>query len=149
MTGYAIDIPGDPIPKARPRVYHGHGITPKRTLDAEKRVRDAFRARYPDSTPNDGPVEISAVFYMPKRGRLDLDNLLKLVMDALNGLAYRDDAQVVRFHAAKIMPDQRVRGFRPGTMRNRRAGDPLTHHGEPYTPHTLISINQPLEGEQR
>jgi Holliday junction resolvase RusA-like endonuclease len=141
MTGYAIKIPGEPIPKARPRVYQGHGITPKRTLDAEKRVRAAFQTRYPDSTPNDGPVEISAVFYMSKRGRPDLDNLLKLVMDALNGLAYQDDAQVIRFHATKIMPDQRVRGYRPGTMRNRRAGDQLTHHNEPYVTHTLVSIN--------
>lgn len=149
MTGFAITIPGDPIPKARPRVYGGHGITPRRTLDAEKRVRDAFQARYPDSTPNDGPVEISAVFYMPKRGRPDLDNLLKLVMDALNGLAYRDDAQVMRFHATKITPDQHVPNDRTGGTRKRRSGDPLTHHGEPYTPHTLISINPPLEGEQQ
>ena len=38
-----FNVPGTPIPKARPRVYSGRGITPKRTKDAEKHVRDRFQ----------------------------------------------------------------------------------------------------------
>jgi Holliday junction resolvase RusA-like endonuclease len=142
MTGFALSIPGEPVPKARPRVYGRRAITPKRTLDAEQRIRQAFHERYPGSTPNEGNVELSACFYMNKTGRPDLDNLLKLVMDALNGLAYQDDSQVVRFHASKVTPDRMLPGSKPDSMRKRRTGDPLTENGVTYETHTLVIVNE-------
>jgi Holliday junction resolvase RusA-like endonuclease len=140
MTGFALSIPGEPIPKARPRVYGRRAITPQRTLDAEHRIRQAFHERYPDAEPNSGNVELSACFFMNRVGRPDLDNLLKLVMDALNGLAYQDDSQVIRFHASKVTPDRMAPGSKPGSTRKRRAGDPLTKNGVTYEPHTIVSI---------
>jgi len=32
----------------------------------------------------------------------DTDNIIKIVADALNGVAYRDDAQIVRVEASKF-----------------------------------------------
>lgn len=70
--------------------------------------------------PIEGPVELVAVFTMDvppswsktKRqqayaqqikpaGKPDIDNLAKTVMDAINGVVYADDAQVVMIAASK------------------------------------------------
>lgn len=39
-------------------------------------------------------------------GRPDLDNIAKLSLDALNGIAYRDDAQVVALNVSKAYTDK-------------------------------------------
>lgn len=80
---------GDPIPKGRPRHGRGHSFTPKRTRDAEQAIRDSVAGA--GIVPYDVPVRVSAVFYCKTARRTDLDNLLKLVTDALNGVAYTDD----------------------------------------------------------
>lgn len=35
----------------------------------------------------------------------DLDNVAKIILDALNGIAYKDDSQVVRLHIEKEYAD--------------------------------------------
>lgn len=132
-------VPGDPIAKARPRVYGRHAVTPQRTLNAENRVYTEFRNRYPDAQPTDKPIRLDVEFWMPRRGRPDLDNLLKLVMDALNGVAYRDDQQIMQINARKLTPDEMVPGKRG--MRKRHSGDPCTWHGIQYSPVTIIGIH--------
>lgn len=103
---------GDPTPKARPRLGKGGNVyTPPATKQAEFLIQQAFRFDS-DRTKLDGPVSLSVYFCfkMPKRLKgkpephivvPDLDNLVKTVKDALNGLAYWDDAQVTDIHAFK------------------------------------------------
>ena len=118
---FTLCLPGDPVPKGRPRVYNGHAMTPKRTVRAEERLFAEFRLKYPQAKPYQCPVRLEAEFWMSHRGRPDLDNLLKLVLDSLNGVAYVDDAQVVESHASKRMPDLWVYGSK-GRYRTRVAG---------------------------
>ena len=58
----------------------------------------------------DGPIGLDLVFYLPKPQRPksdlplvrpDLDKLVRAVLDALTGICYRDDAQVVHILARK------------------------------------------------
>jgi crossover junction endodeoxyribonuclease RusA len=50
--------------------------------------------------PIRGNVCLSVDFYRPaKRG--DLDNLLKVLIDALRGYAYDDDKQIIELHAGR------------------------------------------------
>ena len=133
-----FSVPGTPIPKARPRVYGGRGITPKRTRDAEKHVRDRFQERYPEFTPFDEPIQLAVTFWMPDRKTRDIDNLVKLVQDALNTIAYTDDRWIHELHAHLIQPDHNGPGARG--WRKRRAGDPLTWRRTLYEPHTSIKI---------
>lgn len=137
---YVILLPGDPVAKARPRVYQGHAITPAKTMHAEERVFAEFRRRYPQAKPYTGPVAIHAEFWMSKQGKPDIDNLLKLVMDALNAVAYMDDKQIMRLTSVKITPDLLVPGKRVGTWRKRRREDPYTYHGREYEPHLLVRV---------
>lgn len=143
---YTLCLPGDPVPKGRPRVYNGHAMTPKRTVRAEERLFAEFRLKYPQAKPFQCPVRLEAEFWMSHRGRPDLDNLLKLVLDSLNGIAYVDDAQVVESHACKRMPDMWVCGAK-GRYRRRKSGDPYTCCGREYEPHLYIRIKPLPERE--
>lgn len=50
--------------------------------------------------PFSGNVCVSLDFYRPaKRG--DLDNMLKVTLDSLNGYAYHDDQQIGELHALR------------------------------------------------
>lgn len=116
-----LNIPGKPLGKARPRVTRrGITYTPKPTVEREKLVRACCEEKYKDEPPLDGPlsVTITAVYPVPvsasaakKREmhggavlpliRPDVDNVAKLILDALNGRAYADDSQVVSLTASK------------------------------------------------
>lgn len=85
-------IPGDPRPKGRPRSGKGFVYTPKETVLAEHTVK--AHARRAKVKPLAGPVAIELRFYRSTRRRCDWDNLAKLVCDALNGIAWRDDDQI-------------------------------------------------------
>lgn len=113
-----LTIYGKPQPKERPRVYKGHGITPTRTKNYEAKVAAEWRANYPK--PLEGDIRVYITFYMPipiswskaKKERAereiirpsvrpDIDNLVKIILDGLNGVAFADDKQVVEITAAK------------------------------------------------
>ena len=113
-----LTIYGKPQPKERPRVYKGHGITPTRTKNYEAKIARAWAAKYPEQAEGDLRVEI--VFYMPiptswskvkkeraERGiirpavRPDIDNLIKIILDAGNGVMFLDDKQVIELSAKK------------------------------------------------
>lgn len=134
-------VSGQPVPKARPRVYRKRGVTPKKTIDAETRVREAYLAGYPNYPIFEGNIILQCRFYLQNNRRVDVDNLLKLVQDALNGFAFKDDSQIIRVIAAKITPSRLVEGA-SGRLRKRRGEDPLTASldGEPYDPHTHVVV---------
>lgn len=88
----SFTVEGDPVPKGRPRHGNGRTFTPKRTTDAEKRIAEVAVGL--DVTPYDQPVRVSLQFWCATRRRTDLDNLMKLVCDALNKIAYTDDHHI-------------------------------------------------------
>jgi len=109
-----ITIPGRPVPKARPRLgvrgRTAYIYTPENTRAYEQLVGMCARAATP--APLQGPVEMQAFVYLRHGRRGDLDNYLKCLCDGLNGIAWRDDSQVVRIEAeirrCKKANDQRV-----------------------------------------
>ena len=113
MPELHLVVISDPVAKARPRVTMAHGharaYTPAKTQNAEWRIRTAFLERFPGHQPMTGPLELHVTARikmpasMPKKQRdtalpvtrPDCDNYLKTVLDALNGVAFADDSQVV------------------------------------------------------
>lgn len=101
----AFAVIGKIIGKARPRVTR-HGVyTPPETKAKENEI--AWRYKASGGTMMDG--EIAVVIHVfrelpksrpkkvesePDLFKPDIDNIAKLVMDALNGVAYHDDAQI-------------------------------------------------------
>lgn len=121
-----FDVMGDPVGKARPRVVGGHAYTPDKTAAYEDRIRLAYKRAVKDRPEEERTfgmdaqlsLTVSAFYRMPKRvnkelreammsfrerprKKPDLDNILKVVADALNGLAYHDDSQIVSMSATK------------------------------------------------
>ena len=121
-------IEGDPVGKARPRVYQGRAITPAKTRHYEEWIRISYQIALQEQgetiesvfLESDIPVEITikALFPIPKsyskkkqkailQGKLkptkkpDIDNITKAILDALNGLAFHDDSQIVKLNVVK------------------------------------------------
>ncbi|MFB3980352.1 RusA family crossover junction endodeoxyribonuclease [Microbacterium proteolyticum] len=98
-------VHGEPIPKSRPRAKAGQQpYTPKRVVIGERNVRGAFELAYPDwqPIPRDVRLRVDVTFYRSTRHGVDVDNLLKLVTDALNRVAFADDEQISNIHAYRV-----------------------------------------------
>lgn len=111
-------VPGKPQGKARPRFTRsGHTYTPGSTAAYEERVKLAYRQAGGGKLSGFVFVDILAVFTVPKSytkaqkaaafdaryvpKKPDCDNIAKIILDALNGLAYDDDTQVVALSVEK------------------------------------------------
>ena len=97
-----FEVFGEPVPKARPRVVVAGGrraFTPSRTVKGEQHVQECCFVSDPRLRPIEGSVGLKLRFYVGGLGRGDLDNYVKLVSDALNKIAWFDDAQVVKLDA--------------------------------------------------
>ena len=98
-------VAGEPQPKERPRLArNGHVYTPQRTRDAEARVAEEVKAQNvgqwgDDWWPTGCDVSVS-VRFLCTRTDTDLDNLVKLYLDSLNGLIWVDDRQVIAINAS-------------------------------------------------
>lgn len=121
-----VYIPGEPVGKARPRVTRtGHAYTPDKTVSYENLVKMLFRQAYPDWIPTTAEVrvEIEAYYKVPKSAskkkkqlmvdgvirptkKPDIDNIAKIVNDALNGIAWVDDTQIVIEDIKKLYSDK-------------------------------------------
>lgn len=101
----------EPIPKARPRMTRrGHAFTPEKTRIFEHQVALLAKQQY-YMQPIEGPIacELAFFFASPKRpkcksyplGKVDLDNVCKALLDACNGILWKDDSQIVTIYAIK------------------------------------------------
>ncbi len=116
-----ITIPGEPVAKGRPRfAKSGHAFTPAKTRSAEGLISLIGRAAMKGRAPFSGPISVDVFLVMgiPKsaskkrraameRGgwptkRPDIDNLAKAPLDAMNGIVFYDDCQIVKLSATKV-----------------------------------------------
>ena len=114
-----IIIPGEPKGKQRPRfnAKTRATYTPSETVQYEKMVKILTHAA---GKPIEGPVRVTihAYYKIPESAskaeqndmwygvrrpekKPDIDNVVKIIMDGMNGAAYKDDKQVVEIVAKK------------------------------------------------
>jgi Holliday junction resolvase RusA-like endonuclease len=129
MNKVRFVVVGVPKGKERPRVIRlkdgrPHTYTPTGTKQREDTIANAYKQEANGIYFNEKPIKISMEFYYPiptswtkrekesaRAGRRnpcvkpDLDNACKLVMDALNGVAFGDDKQVLYMSASKRYGD--------------------------------------------
>lgn len=112
-------VEGQFVGKQRPRFSNGHVYTPQKTKDYEKLVQQEYIRNYGERKIKE-PIFVGIIAYFepPKSWskkkkqqayggilspvvKPDIDNIAKTILDALNGLAYEDDKQVVRCEIVK------------------------------------------------
>lgn len=119
-------LKGQPIGKGRPRfTRQGRAYTPAKTKDYEHRLAaaasDAMQDLGYEPATGQCSVHVLAQFEIPKSwskkrreaatrgevspGRPDIDNVVKIALDAINGVVFEDDAQVNRINATKRYGD--------------------------------------------
>ena len=128
MSEVRITIPGQPVAQGRPRITTVNGFAraydPAKSRSwkgvAQVHMVEAMRAA--GVAPIEGAVEVEvlAVFDCPmsshrkrepvprrwKATKPDSENIAKAVLDAGNGVLYRDDGQVARLTVAKVVGAQ-------------------------------------------
>ena len=122
-----LTILGEPFGKQRPRVItRGKGasraFTPQKTVNYENYIKLLYRQKYKNFKFEDKVplyVQITAFYKIPPskpkyikglmfKGEMlptkkpDVDNIIKIILDSLNGLAYKDDAQIVARTCQKL-----------------------------------------------
>lgn len=116
MKQIKFKIIGNPVPKGRPRFYKAgnfvHSYTPKKTRQWEQFVK--FQAiHYRPKELWTGAIVMDLVFWLPRPKSLpkkvinhikkpDIENLAKSVMDALEGIIYKRDSQIICLVCDKI-----------------------------------------------
>lgn len=121
-------IYGEPQGKGRPRFSSVNGHvktrTPEQTVIYENLVKTEYRSQSGKRSPDDAmlDVRIFAYYSIPKSvskkkrkamlekkvrptKKPDFDNIGKVICDSLNGIAYRDDAQIVDSMVRKFYSD--------------------------------------------
>ena len=142
-------IPGEPQGKGRPKFSRqGNFVktyTPAKTENYEAHIKACFMASGAGMIPQGVEIgmEITAFYSIPKstskkRAALmregvirpaktpDFDNVAKVICDALNKIAYYDDAQIVEAAFAKFYADEPrvvVRLWKINERRQRDAQD--------------------------
>ena len=117
-------ITGAPRGKGRPRVTRRGTYTPKRTVEYENHIRECFKQQCPDVFFGTKSIRIDAVAYVAPLSKYrkaeklaalanefhptnkpDTDNIMKGVLDALNGVAFEDDRFIYDLHIVKRFSD--------------------------------------------
>ncbi len=119
---YEFEVPGKIVGKGRPRLntYTGSVYTPTRTKDYETLVEQYFLLKYPKFKTLEGRINISMIAYfsIPKTTKKseieqmldnkisptkkpDIDNIIKIILDAMNKFAFKDDIQITKLEIEK------------------------------------------------
>ena len=95
-------VPGPCVPWQRAGRGGGRSYTQPESALYRSSVGWNWLKEAPKGWPVDGMYSLRVVARYMDRRRRDGDNLLKQVGDALQGLAYKDDSQVVRAEVFKL-----------------------------------------------
>lgn len=112
---FIVNMP--PMPAPRPRLGK-HGTYNKKEYTEYKKAF-LMLSQLQDKKEYTGSLSLEIIFYMPipkswskkkqalavgkhHTSRPDTDNLLKTVLDALNGVYFKDDSQISVIHAKKV-----------------------------------------------
>ena len=120
-----LAIPGEPQGKQRHKWSPRGTYSPKKTVNYETYIKELFAVKYPDFRPVESVLimELQAWLMIPtsaskKKRKLmqdlalkpgkrpDIDNVIKVVMDALEKLAYKNDSQIVEAHLYKFYAER-------------------------------------------
>ena len=122
-------VPGNPQGKQRAKTFKrgdfAGAYTPAKTVNYETYIKQLFATKYPAFMPLEGPLMLQFTAYVSipastsqkKRALMlegiiipekkpDIDNILKIIMDALESVAYKRDSQIAIAIESKLYSDR-------------------------------------------
>lgn len=124
---YEFEVIGEIKGKARPRLntYTGNIYTDSNTKNYENLIKQYFKVKYPRYVPFENRVKVKIIIYLKipqnttKKNRKlieegllsptkkpDIDNVVKIVLDALNKMAFNDDNQITQLEVEKTYSEE-------------------------------------------
>lgn len=118
-----------PQPQSRPRFTargrYVHAYENKKITMYKRMIAATYQSYFGAVKPTEKAIAVDVVFYRPvqksiskieRQRRLtgeslpaikpDIDNYVKAILDALNGVAFRDDKQIISLNAKKLYSDK-------------------------------------------
>jgi Holliday junction resolvase RusA-like endonuclease len=136
--GFEFEVPGDVVPKERPRVGRYSTRTPTRTATYETLVGmhtmlavATWARAYRRAWDTSARYSVAIRIHRSSRHRFDIDNAAKSILDGAIGGLWADDSQVDDLHIrrAEVSPDS------PRTIVTvRRIGETVIGRAKPSSP---------------
>ena len=121
MNQHVFTVYGSPVAQGRPRFFRRGNFVGTYDPDKSRTWKQDVKAQVLDAlngTPeiHDGALDLRLIFHLPRPKSLpkkvvhhtkkpDADNLCKAIKDALRGVLYRDDSQIVTLEVHKQYGD--------------------------------------------
>lgn len=100
-------IEGKPKPKKRPRYSPKNNSFYSPSEEDEQDIKKLIMIQLINKkVPLVKDLKLNLEYHLKTQKHADIDNLIKLTMDALNELCYKDDKQIKELHA-KIIYDNK------------------------------------------
>lgn len=129
MAEFELYVGGEPVAQGRPRFStingHAQAIDPSKSREFKRVLSAIAREKMAQRPPMQGPLCLYLqVTRVPPKGwakyrrrdaiefregicsKPDLDNYIKIVLDALNGVVFPDDSSVVKICSSKRWSDR-------------------------------------------
>lgn len=109
MTELRFVVEGRPVSWQRKNVVNGRVLTDKKQRAAKRTLQLAALSARPRGWVRDGQYEVRVHAYYPDGRQGDVDRIAGLPLDALEGVAYEADRQVVRLEVGRFTDRERPR----------------------------------------
>lgn len=100
---FQFEIPGPVVAWKRARSNNGRRYTDPKMAAYQKLIRFAAAAVCPRDWPMAAEYQVTILYAPHDRRRRDIDNVAKVVCDALNGVAWDDDSMVSMLYVKRRM----------------------------------------------
>ena len=98
-----ISVQGEPRPKQSFRYAKTGGYTSAKVKAWQETVAWEANIVMRSKSFLEGYISVTMDFRLGNNRRVDLDNLSKAVLDAMNGIVYKDDTEVIELHLKKMV----------------------------------------------
>ena len=92
---FSFELPIRVVPKPRPRVTNSSTYMPREYVRCREQIAMFARAHLPRGWPKGATYELIVSLRVKKSTDGDVDQLGGTIMDALTGIAWEDDRQVI------------------------------------------------------
>lgn len=82
-------------------VVRGRMLLSTKYRDAKEAMMWEIKSAMGNFSPLTGSVELNIMFYHGDKRKHDIDNCLKILLDAMSGIIYEDDSQIDAMHIYK------------------------------------------------